>query len=573
MSIIKVIEIKGNTKEAQKAFIDLGKTIQEQKDITIEFEQELRDLEKQLKDTGKADWNPKGDLIRKKIVDIKDAIKDQKVSLKDLRNEQSKQNQVQELNLQSLTKNNGLITLLDKVTGGYASKVRQAVDASRAFNLSLKGMRTALIATGIGAFVVGLALVVAYWADIKDFVEGTTRALEKQQKGYDRLNAKIDHELELNKLNQEILFKQGKSTTDLVNLEAKLLLKKQETIDKSLINLKAQLEIENSKTREVTLLEKGLIALKGYVFGYSSIASDVASAQGLDIVSALQGQINDLETKALKVESALLGDPEKPEDTKTPKEKAIEEVIDPVEAEQERLRKIQELQDFYFIKGLEREIAEIERKAEADIAELVALDAHKSLIEDVEQASQDRIDKLVKTASDKKVKENDKVAEVESKNDIKWADLTASAKLGIASSVLAGVADLVDKNSVAGKGIAVAQTGINTAQGIMQAFATLPTVAAIAAAAVVGLTGTLKTKEILTKKIPSATGKGFVSGGAGGGASPTAPAFNLVEGTADNQINDSINLGNQEPVQAYVVSGDVTTAQNLDNNIITESGL
>ena len=73
---------------------------------------------------------------------------------------------------------------------------------------------------------------------------------------------------------------------------------------------------------------------------------------------------------------------------------------------------------------------------------------------------------------------------------------------------------------------------------------------------------------------PSATGKGFVSGGAtGGGSAPTAPSFNLIEGTADNQINESINLGNQEPIQAFVVSGDVTTAQNLDKNIITESGL
>jgi hypothetical protein len=187
-------------------------------------------------------------------------------------------------------------------------------------------------------------------------------------------------------------------------------------------------------------------------------------------------------------------------------------------------------------------------------------------------AEQDFLNK--KQAIDNKISVNsNKIAEVQSKNDIKWADLTASSKLGIASNVLAGVADLVDKNSVAGKGIAVAQTGINTAQGIMQAFATLPTVAAIAASAVIGLTGTLKTKDILTTKIPSATGKGFVSGGAGGGATPSAPAFNLVEGTADNQINDSINLGNQEPVQAYVVSGDVTTAQNLDNNIITESGL
>ena len=307
--------------------------------------------------------------------------------------------------------------------------------------------------------------------------------------------------------------------------------------------------------------------------------------EDLNAVAQLKAQLINLDTSRLNLQKRLatsiitFQNEEKAgneaskkllEKNKTDKEKQDQKDIDD---EFKRLAKIQEVEDFYFLKGLEREISEIERKTEADIIELEKLGAHKDLIEQVEQDSADRIAGIVKKASDETAKSSNKTAEVQSKNDIKWADLTASAKLGIASSVLAGVADLVDKNSVAGKGIAVAQTGINTAQGIMQAFATLPTVAAIAAAAVIGLTGTLKTKEILTAKIPSATGTGYVSGGAGGGASPTAPAFNLVEGTADNQINDSINLGNQEPVQAYVVSGDVTTAQNLDNNIITESGL
>ena len=134
---------------------------------------------------------------------------------------------------------------------------------------------------------------------------------------------------------------------------------------------------------------------------------------------------------------------------------------------------------------------------------------------------------------------------------------------------------MVDRQSVAGKGIAIAQVGVSTASGIIKALAANPPPNPLGAigAAIVGVAGLASTLSIVKEKIPSATGRGFVSGGAGGGASPTAPAFNLVEGTADNQINDSINLGNQEPVQAYVVSGDVTTAQNLDNNIITESGL
>ena len=158
--------------------------------------------------------------------------------------------------------------------------------------------------------------------------------------------------------------------------------------------------------------------------------------------------------------------------------------------------------------------------------------------------------------------------------EIKWADLTADAKLGVLQTGLQAAAQLIDQNSVAGKGIAIAETGINTARGVMQAFATLPTIPAIAAAALVGATGIAQTIKIAKQKIPSATGRGFVGGGAGGAAAPPqAPSFNIVEGTEGSQINESINIQNQTPVEAVVVSGNITTAQSVDRNIVTESGL
>jgi len=190
-------------------------------------------------------------------------------------------------------------------------------------------------------------------------------------------------------------------------------------------------------------------------------------------------------------------------------------------------------------------------------------------------AEQDYLNK--KQAIDNKITVNtNKQAEVQSANDIQWADLTATAKLDIAGQALGAIAGLVDRQSIAGKGIAIAQVGVNTATGIIKALAANPPPNPLGAigATIVGIAGLASTLSIAKEKIPSATGKGFVSGGANGGAAPPkAPSFNLVEGTADNQINDSINLGNQEPVKAFVVSGDVTTAQSLDNNIITESGL
>ena len=78
-----------------------------------------------------------------------------------------------------------------------------------------------------------------------------------------------------------------------------------------------------------------------------------------------------------------------------------------------------------------------------------------------------------------------------------------------------------------------------------------------------------------TQKGLAALGKGGSTGGdtgLGGAGGASAPSFNLVEGTESNQISESIQGGN-EPIKAVVISGDVTTAQQVDRNIVEGSGL
>ena len=61
----------------------------------------------------------------------------------------------------------------------------------------------------------------------------------------------------------------------------------------------------------------------------------------------------------------------------------------------------------------------------------------------------------------------------------------------------------------------------------------------------------------------------------GGGASQNlnspsiAPNFNVVGQSGFNQIAGA--LGQQQPVQAFVVAGDVTSAQELQNNTIQQA--
>jgi len=59
-----------------------------------------------------------------------------------------------------------------------------------------------------------------------------------------------------------------------------------------------------------------------------------------------------------------------------------------------------------------------------------------------------------------------------------------------------------------------------------------------------------------------------VGGGGGGAAAPAAPSFNVVGASAQNQLAAAIAGQQSEPVRAYVVSSDVTTAQELDRKIV-----
>ena len=62
------------------------------------------------------------------------------------------------------------------------------------------------------------------------------------------------------------------------------------------------------------------------------------------------------------------------------------------------------------------------------------------------------------------------------------------------------------------------------------------------------------------------------SGGIGG-AAPQAPAFNIVGSSGVNQLSDAIAGQGDRPVRTYVVASDVSTAQELDRNIIESASL
>jgi hypothetical protein len=261
----------------------------------------------------------------------------------------------------------------------------------------------------------------------------------------------------------------------------------------------------------------------------------------------------------------------------------------------------------------ERNKIQAEFDAEQEIDPLVKLEKQKSalelentaIIEDLEakrllyaEGTQQRVDAEQDYLNKKQGIDNQLVANTKATNDqIKANDqATADAKKAIQDATfntISGGLNLLKQLGEESKAMQAAVLIGESAVGIskMVIGKTTADLADTAYAATLGPAGPayLTTKKLLNKvnlgigiaTNVAATAKGLAAlgeggapaggdaGGAGGGAE--APAFNSVEGTESNAIQDSIT-GQDNAVKAIVISGDVTTAQSADRNAVDSSG-
>ena len=257
--------------------------------------------------------------------------------------------------------------------------------------------------------------------------------------------------------------------------------------------------------------------------------------------------------------------------------------LDEFEKQEQKKR---EILDGLGVEGLEAKIKAIEDKAEEDVQELIRLGAHRDQIEAVYQASEDRIAEIVKGASDKVVKERDKTAKTEVRTAEEVADAKDAVVWNTVDNVASGfkaLAALDEENKglqaaaiIAENVVSAAKVIQNTSIANTRAQAEFGPIAGTAFAVINSVAAGLSiaANAVATQKALQALGKGGAGAGATGseGGGPAAPSFNLVEGTESNQISESIQGGN-EPIKAVVISGDVTTAQQVDRNIVEGSGL
>lgn len=132
--------------------------------------------------------------------------------------------------------------------------------------------------------------------------------------------------------------------------------------------------------------------------------------------------------------------------------------------------------------------------------------------------------------------------------------------------------NIAGKSTGVGKALAVAGTLVSTYSAGQKAYESQMTLtpdapirAQIARAAAI-LQGLANVRAIMSVKSPAMKETSAVTGGQGN-VQVQAPDFNVVGQGGVNQLGQVIGSQFGQPIRAYVVSGDISSAQELDRSI------
>lgn len=293
-----------------------------------------------------------------------------------------------------------------------------------------------------------------------------------------------------------------------------------------------------------------------------------STTEDLNEQAQLQAEVIAKETARLKLQKALTAElttarrEDQAEQDRITKEQEAKDK-EKEDKEKQRLENIQKIRDDFAQKQKEKE-------AETEL-EKVELEEQKTLaeLERLEATEEQKLEvikyyKGLKADADKKDAENEEAL----------ADAVTQAKIDIAKKGLALIGEVAGKGSKIGKAVAIAQATISGVEGTIEAFKTasgskitkvFPAYPFIQA----GLAAGFAAVNISKIKSINPSGGGAPSiGSTSGGGGAQAPSFNIVGATETSQLADAVAGQEQQPVQAYVVANDVTTAQSLENNIV-----
>lgn len=492
--------------------------------------------------------------------------------------------------------------------------VREAIPAITAFGTAIKTqaiaalttLKGALITTGIGALVVALGFAANAMGLFGDSSEDAEKQQEKLDKQLEKTNAELERQQKLtetvsqtidNRVRRELIDakKRGASEKELQQIEKEGAksrlesLKQQEAAAKKLYLQKSK--DTKASTKEFEAAEKAYLDVSQKVID-ARLALDEKEAE--ITYQRLQ------ERKDSKKELA--------KEDKAERNAAQKEALrNAIEFENELNSRLEQIAEQNYLNSLSEQDKEI-RLVQDKYFELETLaagnaDALREIeiaklneINDINLKYQQEAYDLDKEAAEKKKELDKKSKEERIEAEKAVTETLATIREQDFNNIQAGlnlISSLFENNKkvqaavlVAENAVGIAKTIMNTqaanqlarAQGTALAIASGGASVAAAEALVVrnnigaGISIASQiaatAKGLSALKAGGAPASGSISDGGGGGG-VMSPNFNIVGNSGVNQLAQI----QQQPIQAYVVSGEVTSAQALDRNRIKNATL
>ena len=599
-----LIELKAKTQQAEKDLEEISVLLEEQKELTIEFQKELSELERKRATSNKGNLAQQRE-INKAIAQTKAQIKDAQLGVKDYSNQQSNLRKTQQkLNKETreaekdqkeynreLEKSTGLTKTLDTLTGGLFSRVKSGATAFKTATKSANLFRIALISTGVGAFVVALGSLVAMF---KNSEEGQDR-LTKLTKQFGSIVNNVT----------DVVANFGKGIFNLGNAFSKVLKGDfKGALDEAKSGFSDFSDSVSTFTEEVVNdFEKA-----------GQIADQIAQANKIDRELLIERQkanakINELRIKgqdierfnaferadflaeALRIENEITDQEIKAaklrRDAKIEENKLSESTREDLEEQAKLEAKVFELES----KKLSRQ-REVRSQINTAIRETIRLrrqeidefGKQREKIQAVQDEFQAKKDKQAE--EDKEKDQEAKALEInnaleasqsilrgkimQNEEEIFLEKNKANLTMAFANSTSQLIGMIAKEDSKVGKAAATAQAIISGIQGTQNAFKTAqdsPITALFPAYPFVqaGIAAAFAVKQVQQINAVDPTGgSGASVSGSRGSAQSQVPNVNVVGASPINQVAQAIGDREDQPVKAFVVAEEVTTQQALD---------
>ena len=478
---------------------------------------------------------------------------------------------------------------LDKMTGGAVSGFRAMVGGLKSATLGMKTLRGAIISTGVGALVVAVGSLVAYFSQ----TERGAQQLRVVMAGLGAAAGTLS----------DVFVNLGELIYSAITLDTEQVKKSWETLKESVANFGEELSKDVGNATELEKAMNNVLVKERELRVERALAQqEIAKARAVsqDMDKSAKDRLAAVE-KASKLESELTA---KEVALAEEKLRILQEQADLNESDEETLNALAEqeivvanLQTASYqtqlrlaadLKRLKNEIAQEEKsqvtwqeeeglpKLEAQAIREIEIEEDKNRKKLASNTSY--VSAVDKINADAEKKQNERAkANAEAKKNIEQKSFEFAQ--GLSQTLINTNAVTAQQGFNIQKGLAITQATVSTANAVVKALSetTDPTptqTLRFANAAAVGLAGAAQIAAIASQQFNASSAANSGGGGSSTSApsvSYAAPQFNIAGDDGTNQLGQAINNQTQTPVKAYVTTKDFNSTQALERNINNSS--